>query len=269
MGVNNMKIHFLKQNSVYLLKEKDLKKNLKYYQNSSNSMLILKYKDQDLFAQYDKKDFPDFQLIINNDPSYDYQNMKIIYENLKELTDSQASDERIWSGLAHYHFWEYMKKRWPMPNETDKQIKHILNNYFFWNSTKAVFLNGLSRLWWYARYTYDETFDDPYELTKYICEHDINGKIFPLLSCKFAINKEVFKNIIKAVKEYEEENQIVLSRKQFNDLKSYLNRLSGKIVIDVLSYEELKDKIVKKIEILVKETDSEMITNKYFKIKKG
>ncbi len=41
--------------------------------------------------------------------------------------------------------------------------------------------------------------------------------------------------------------KIKLSRKQFNDLKMYLNRLSGKLVIDSLTFEEMKEKIYKKL----------------------
>ncbi len=169
--------------------------------------------------------------------------MKILYESLKELTDSQASDERVWAGLAHSYCWDYMQKRWPLPEEKENRNSHILNNYFFWNSTKAVFLNGISRLWWYARYTYDTRFDNPYELTKYICDNDLNGKIFPLLACKFATNVEVFKNIIISIKNFEEQNNISLSREEFNELKKYLNRLSGKIILDILSYDEINHKI--------------------------
>lgn len=247
-----MNIIFLKEDSVELLKKKDLQKNIKFYGDENNSWIGLKYKEQKLFSVYDKKEFNDFKLIESDNSEDDFENMKIIYENLKELTDSQASDERIWSGLAHYQFWSYMQKRWPLPEEKNKQNSHVLNKYFFWNSTKAVFLNGLSRLWWYARYTYDENSTNPYELTKYICTNDINGKIFPLLACKFAVNREVFKNIIRIIKTYEEKNNIILSRDQFNEIKKYLNRLSGKIVIDLLTYDELKMKMENKLNNLTK-----------------
>ena len=166
----------------------------------------------------------DFELVYTNGNDDDFENMKIIYENLKDLTDSQASDERIWPGLAHHYFW---------------------------NSTKAPFLNGLSRLWWYARYTYNENLEDPYELTKYICENDINGKIFPLVSCSFVTNREVFQNIIKSVKNYEQEKGISLTRNQFNEIKKYLNRLSGKIVIDLLDENELCEKITTKLNSII------------------
>ena len=250
-----MKIVFLKENSIYLLKKRDLKKNIKFYNDETNAWILLKYRDQNLSSIFDKKEFNDFELKFTNKNDDDLDNMKIIYDNLKELTDSQASDERIWSGLAHYKFWDYMQKRWPMPDNKDKQISHVLNNYFFWNSTKAVFLNGLSRLWWYARYTYDERYEDPYELTKYICNNDINGKIYPLISCKFAVNKEVFKNILISIKNYEEEHNINLSREEFLKLKEYLNRLSGKVVIDLLTYEELNIKIINKLDKITQSTN--------------
>ena len=243
-----MIIKYLKEDSIDILKKRDLSENIKHY-DGDNSWLVTKYLNNgiELFGKYEAKQFPDFNLKTENGIADDYENMKIIYNSLKELTDSQASDERIWAGLAHSYCWEYMQKRWALPANIEDRNSHVLNNYFFWNSTKAVFLNGISRLWWYARYTYDERFENHYELTKYICDNDINGKIFPLLACKFATNPEIFKNIIISVKNYEEENKIKLSREQFNELKMYLNRLSGKLVLDILTYDELNDKITKEL----------------------
>lgn len=247
-----MILKYMKNDAIDLLKNYDLNENLKNY-FGDNSWLITKYQNNgiNLFGSYEKKQFKDFTLICSESSANDFENMKIIYESLKELTDSQASDERIWAGLAHNYCWEYMQKRWPLPEDKNKMRSHILNNYFFWNSTKAVFLNGISRLWWYAKYTYDESFENPYMLTKYICENDLNGKIYPLLSCRFAMDPQIFKNILLSIKEYEEEKNTKLSRDQFGELKKYLNRLSGKIVIDTLSFNELKEKIYSKLDTML------------------
>lgn len=247
-----MILKYMKNDAIDLLKNYDLNENLKNY-SGDNSWLITKYQNNgiDLFGSYEKKQFKDFTLICSESSANDFENMKIIYESLKELTNSQASDERIWAGLAHNYCWEYMQKRWPLPEDKNKMRSHILNNYFFWNSTKAVFLNGISRLWWYAKYTYDESFENPYMLTKYICENDLNGKIYPLLSCRFAMDPQIFKNILLSIKEYEEEKNTKLSRDQFGELKKYLNRLSGKIVIDTLSFNELKEKIYSKLDTML------------------
>ena len=249
-----MQLLYLKENAVDILKKQDLNANSKYY-IGDNSWIANKYQNQKMLLPFSKININDFELKCNNGVNDDYENMVIMYENLKSLTDSQASDERLWAGLTHTIFWNYMQYRWPTPTDKEKRNSHILNNYFFWNSTKAVFLNGLSRLWWYARFTYDETLENPYELTKYICENDINGKIFPLLSCTFASNKDVFKNIIKAVKKYEEINSIKLSRDQFGELKKYLNRLSGKVFIDQLSMDDIYNIIEKKLNLIKDNTN--------------
>ncbi len=41
----------------------------------------------------------------------DLNNCKILYEKLLFLSESQASDERLY-GLTHSTFYDYMRKRW-------------------------------------------------------------------------------------------------------------------------------------------------------------
>lgn len=244
-----MYIEFLKEDGLEILKKYDFKKNLPSYKGTNE---WIKYKYPEIFKEFNKKEFKEFKLICSSNSLDDFENMKILYDSLKELTDSQAGDERIWAGLSHTYCWDYMQSRWPLPEEKEKWNSHVLNNYFFWNSTKAPFLNGISRLWWYARYTYDSSLDDPYELTKYICENDINGKIFPLVSCKFASNKNVFRNVIKSIKDYEETNETKLSREEFNQVKAYLNRLSGKVLLDILDEKDIKYRITNEINLIKK-----------------
>lgn len=107
-----MIIKYLKNDAVDLLKNYDLNENFKKY-SGDNSWLITKYQNNgvNLFGSYDKKQFKDFTLICNDETDNDFENMKTIYESLKDLTESQASDERIWSGLAHNYCWNYMQKR--------------------------------------------------------------------------------------------------------------------------------------------------------------
>ena len=129
----NMNIKYIKEEALENLKTKDLEDNLKLY-NKSNSMLISKYSVDSLFLVFNRKSFPDFELVFTGDNRKDdYNNMVILYTNLKDLTDTQASDERVWAGLAHTFFWDYMQKRWPLPQNSKKWRKHVLNNYFFWN----------------------------------------------------------------------------------------------------------------------------------------
>jgi len=259
-----MKINYLKETGIDKLKEADINRNMKYYKKNKNTWLADRYKIGEIFSVYDKKEFENFKLRydMEDKAEEDFQNMKIIYHALKDLTDTQASDERIWAGLAHEYCWDYMTNRWSLQGDEKKDKRRVLNRYFFQNSTKAVFLNGISRLWWYARVSYEEENEDnPYELTEYICKNDSNGKIFPLLACCFASNRKVFRTIIKTIKTYEEENKIKLTREEFNGIKMYLNRLSGKILLDILPSETLEEKIKVKLEEIENKREKTIVKN--------
>jgi hypothetical protein len=245
-----MKIQFMKDDSVYALK-----KYIKYAKNHYTDVDIEWIKNitnnDENFGLF-KKEFNDFDLVISDKPEKDdIENMKIIYDNLKDLTDSQASDERLWAGLSHTKFWNYMQKRWPLPNDPVKWEKHILQHYFFAHGARSTVLNGLARLWWYARLTYDETnIDNPYELTEYMAK-DINGKAYMLFGSNFSRNREIQRIFLYTIKNYEEQHGLILSREEFGELRKQIVLWSGKLVIDIVDRETLKNKLTKEIERLI------------------
>lgn len=245
-----MKIQFMKDDSVYALK-----KYIKYAKNhytDDNTEWIKSITNNDENFGLFKKEFNDFNLMISDKPEKDdIENMKIIYENLKDLTDSQASDERLWAGLSHTKFWDYMQKRWPLPNDPEKWEKHILQHYFFAHGARSTVLNGLARLWWYARLTYDETnIDNPYELTEYMAK-DINGKAYMLFGSNFSRNRKIQRIFLYTIKNYEEQHGLILSREEFGELRKQVVLWSGKLVIDVVDRETLKNKLTNEIEKLI------------------
>lgn len=245
-----MKIQFMKDDSVYALK-KYIKYAKKHYNDDNIDWIKSITNNEDNFGIL-KKDFDDFELIISDKPEKDdIENMKIIYDSLKNLTDSQASDERLWAGLSHTKFWNYMQKRWPLPNEPEKWQKHILQHYFFAHGARSTVLNGLARLWWYARLTYDETnIDNPYELTEYMAK-DINGKAYMLFGSNFSRNRDIQRLFLYTIKNYEEQHGLVLSREEFGELRKQVVLWSGKLVIDIVDKEILKNKIIKEIERMI------------------
>ncbi len=238
-----MKIEFMKDDAVYSLK-RYIKYSKKYY-NESNCDWIKEITNTDDNFGIFKKEFEDFDLILSDNPEKDdFENMKIIYENLKELTDSQASDERLWAGLCHTKFWNYMQQRWSLPTDESKHEDFILQHYFFNNGARSTLLNGLSRLWWYARLTYDETNQiNPYELTEYMAR-DINGKAYMLFGSNFSRNRELQRMFLYTIKHFEEEHNTTLSRIEFNELRKKVVLWSGKLVIDAVNPEILKNKLI-------------------------
>ena len=74
--------------------------------------------NQPLFSDTKFKEIKDFSLDMSADPKKAFlteaENAIRVYSNLKFLTDSQASDERLWAGLCLGPFWTYVQYRWGM-----------------------------------------------------------------------------------------------------------------------------------------------------------
>jgi len=241
-----MQVRFMKEDALYILK-KTISNNLENY-DLNNSDWIKKITGMEENFVIFKKEFPEFELIKSNEiENNDLENIKILYTNMIELSDSQASDERLWAGLCHDKFWDYMQQRWPLSKSKDKE-RYIKKNYFFAHGeTRSLMTNGLARLWWIGRLTYIEGADNPFELTEYLAR-DLNGRGFPLFGSNFSNNKRILKIFLTTIKEYEEKNKVILSRDQFIELIKTMNLWGGKILIDFLSEEVLKEKIISKIE---------------------
>ena len=112
----------------------------------------------------------DFEFAIpDSESSHDLVNSKRVFLALNGLTPVQAADERLWAYLAHTVGWRYMRSRWPVEKfrgDEKKRQQYIRDRYFFMpNRDRALVRNGIARLWTYAYATYDESRDDPFELT--------------------------------------------------------------------------------------------------------
>lgn len=246
-----MKLNFMKNDSVYVLKEYIKKNKLSHLYTNDNSDWIKNVTNTDDNFGVFKKEFDDFELVISENPEKDdLENIKILYSHLMDLTDSQASDERLWAGLCHSRFWDYMQKRWPIPEQKDKQSKFILQHYFFNNGARSTLLNSLARLWWYGRLSYDETNEsNPFELTDYLAK-DLNGKAYMLFGSNFSSNRRLLRIFLYTIKKFEEENNIVLDRiTEFNELRKKMVLWSGKLLIDYMNDEEIKTKLLKELNI--------------------
>ena len=100
----------------------------------------------------------------------DLENSILIYESLGPLNETQASDQRLWVCLTHLFFWDYMLKRWPV-QEAKNLVGRITDRYFLRTlKLESLVRNGISRLWWYAHLTIDESRDDKYELTRILLD---------------------------------------------------------------------------------------------------
>ena len=174
----------------------------------------------------------------------DAENVQRIYNHMKGLSDSQASDERIWVAYTLGEQIEYMRYRWKSENADD-----MLNRYFFNYSTqRSLFRNGVARLWWIGRVTYDEKREDPYELTKYICKDQ--DFIETICGRNIFNNFDVLKATVAAIYDADK-NGISVSRELVRAVGKYVNLLAGTYIIDFMDYEMVYEKVQKYIKSFI------------------
>ncbi|WP_405081712.1 DUF6339 family protein [Paenibacillus chitinolyticus] len=182
---------------------------------------------------------------------FDFENTKKIYASMKGLSILQATDERLWVYLTHTIFWKYMRKRWPVESylDKDKPVEAIKERYFFMaNRDRALIRNGIARLWWYGYVSYDESREDPFELTKVLLSKlDIAQS---LLERSFSRNPDITKAVLSVLKQKEHESSFI-DRENFRSLMMYINQLGGVTILDTLAQEDLEELIREKIETLM------------------
>ena len=178
----------------------------------------------------------------------DLDNARIVYTALKHLSPLQASDARIWAYMTHATQWEYMRKRWPAEQYLGKEKfrDNIQERYFFMaNRSRALIRNGMARLWWYGYCSYDESRQDPFELTSALLKTlDVSQSI---LEREFSLNTSVTKTVLDVMLEREKSGNPFYVREKVRDLAKYLVRIGGVTIIDALEEPDLRDLVTEKI----------------------
>lgn len=251
-----MKVYFLKQDCLDTLK-KNIIYNINNYREKDNKWIYDYLEDDRPFLEL-KFEVNDFNLKTDGFKtmgSMDLENSKILYENLKMLSDSAAVDERLWAGLTHSIFYNFVQERWKNDSENMKHENIIKSRYFYSETSKGVFRNTLSKLWWIARLTYDDTRKDPYELTNVLGNGDMATRVNDMFTSNFSRNPKSGHAFLRAVKEFED-NGVKIGGYTFRKAVQYMNAFGGITLIDYLNEEEIKAVVYKKIDKILKEKAS-------------
>ena len=172
----------------------------------------------------------------------EFNNVKSVYSALKFLSDSTASEERLWAALCLGPFYPYVQYRWGNSIQSAGGIKQ---HFFFERANRrSLTRNAVARLWWTGRLTYDETRDNPYELTELVCSH--SDYIMHFIERNTSNSLHIMRPFLEAILG-EEKKGITLNTDDAGELAKYLNLLGGMYVLDVMPEDWIKEKIIQKI----------------------
>ena len=182
----------------------------------------------------------------------DFENCKILYSNLHFLNESQASDERLWAGLANDLFYSYLRERFDMNKDSLKKSKNpngdVVSRFFFKNSGRSgYFRNYLAKCWWVGHHTYDEVYK--FQLLDTLGSNDMSTKVTDIFhNYTFTSSKNILKGIIDGIG-YFNANKIKYS--MLNDVRpvlQYINAIGGSLVLDVFSSDEIRDIFIRQLD---------------------
>lgn len=231
-----MKLNYLKEDAVIQLKENMLN-NVTYYQKEENWIgpYLTETLDTDNWFLESRISYQKANLILPNPgegSKTDAENAKRIHHSLKNLTPSQATDQRIWTYLTHNVYQEYMAARW-----LQKVSKGSLERYFA-GTNRLLIRNGIARLWWYGYLTYDEMRVNPYELTEFaLSNQDI---VFSLFERNLANSRNWLVNTLGIIKNLKDDYPSMTSSKNMNSLAKYFNFCGGVALLDSMAKEDIK-----------------------------
>ena len=236
-----MKLYFMKENALAYFKG-NIKNNLYHYKDDNADWIKTIYPDNPL--QEFKIKVNDFNMNMTKDkPSdIDYYNVKILYDNLKNISDAQATDERLWVGLAHDYLFKYMQYRFNLKNDVFNEDKIKRNFFFTYGKKRSLIHHPIARLWWVGRLTYDKTAQNPYYAIEYL-KKDFPTKVLTLFSSNFSNNPKIARVFLDSIRIIEEDGRTV-TREQYHELIRYVNILGGTIILDYLPKEYLQRKII-------------------------
>lgn len=241
-----MKLYIMKKDALETLKDNLPEVYGKYFTEPTNKWMT-EICGEDPFIEF--KDVTDFQLAdLDSDMTageIDHNNCKIIYEKLAFLSESQASDERLWAGLCNSTFYGYMRKRWKYgygakPKGAGKEAGAIQTRFFFTTKGRGGFYrNTLAKCWWVGHNTYDpQNKENHFEKLDVIGSNDLNSKISEFFrNYTFSSNPHVMEAIVDALRMFDGKKLAV--REHIRPALQYLNALGGSVVLDCLSKEEI------------------------------
>lgn len=248
-----MKLYFMKQNAIDYLKANMRNQYMNYYRYKTNEWIYNLF-DYDPFEFF--MEIPDFELTELYGRAIgeiELENCKRLYLNLRKISESQASDERLWAGLCNGVFYNYVRLRWNYstmrPKDPTKDASTIISRFFFSGGGRGgIFRNTLSKCWWVGMSTYDKENANHWQMLDVVGPEDFATKVSDIFySNTFAANPEILHGICEGLAFFRDKNQKIVVRDHIRPTMQYLNALGGGILLDALTSEDISAIVIENI----------------------
>jgi hypothetical protein len=219
-----MKANFLKASKISELLS-NIENNLDIYRRGSFDYLLTDptcYFETDLEIDEHKL----LQINCEKDDLKEVDNCIYIFEAIKNLSHYLARDERFWVYLTHTLLLSYSRKRWPIPEDDQKAIKHIKNHFFCVGARGIERDNAASRLWWLASIC-SRAKGLPFDqaLTCFLHQSDVRASLVERPTTAQNIN--VFSAILQKLNDSFVADKKLFERDVFRSLMKELNLAGG------------------------------------------
>jgi len=215
----------------------------KYAQDSPWAMDLSTLMRKELASPVEWSGGINFQMPKKKNDLKDFENAVLVHQALPKLTPIQAQDHRLWVRLTHLECWDYMRKRWPADaKKPESQASYIKSHYFVGGTDgRALLRNGIARLWWMAKLSFDETRANPYELTDLLfAQLDIAKN---LLERSLGRSASVLQTFLQFVLDNKKSciNEGNKSRVRIRKMSISLNTRGGVSLLDCLSKDQISE----------------------------
>ena len=240
-----MKLYFMKQSALDYITANIRGLYINYFREKNNQWIydLFDYDPFELFMEV-----PDFELapITRRRGETELENCRILYSKLINVSESQASDERLWAGLCNGTFYEYVRRRWDYDNlplrDARKDSEPVLSRFFFKGGVSSgKFRNTLSKCWWVGHGVYQYKKDNRFELLDALGADDFSTKVTDIFySYTFSSNFTIVSGIIKGWREMIDKGYKLPTRSYLRPTVQYINALGGGVLLDVFDENEIK-----------------------------
>lgn len=184
-------------------------------------------------------DFVDL-VLESKDPDANKKNMKIIWNSLKHLSISEASNEKIWIALENTYYLDYHLDQLSLITGKNRETSITSRTIFMHSNKRSLMINNIASLWWIAYYTFDSESKNKFYYSERFMDGSYRGNAIAYFSSNLVSNREIVLGTLEAIYDLIDNKMMIENRYSYSEANKLLNLTGGVIMLDLLSRSEIK-----------------------------